>query len=824
MPITLFHGPAGSGKRDALFKRLAHEQNSSPQKGNCQWVVPESFITDQYLKLWLETCGSSGLFASDFILPINQFLLKILKHNIPRMHEATPRFSRLALHSLLTSHNPFPATVEELRLFFVRIKKNGVGPDNFEKCFSKLETPQLIEVGNLFQAYQNLLQKTHAYDEGDLHLEFIRRLENRRLKLPPDLDMLVFDRIFPLSFGDRRILQLLAEQFPQLKIFITFSFDFAQKDDPYFYPFFTQLGEMASETKYFLPPDRQKSTEACVSPEPATELRTVVNQIREKLKKGAAPEDICVVVPPGSFYSRRLRELLEVHAIPFQPAAPLDLGAYWPPQIATAELVGLFKNFPDTAVKTHLMAAALLEKEEAEFEFEKDLLLQSVNPALIARWKEQEMKTVFSTPSRYQSGIWILPLGKACLLDSKITFVTGYTENNYPFFPREHSFLTQEMFSDPALREILEGPGFTTETQRHQLKHLADRSAEIYLSSPVINWNGAEESLSTLYPAPKPLITCVTPGKIFTLRSPQFPKLNKIPTSLSSLDVYPTCPYKFYAKEHLKLGEPDRDEEDVPGDIRGSFVHRVLERLLRENLNLYREAIDYDVYLNKLQNTAGWLAESMAADDAFLKHTLGVVRDSFITRTSRVIAGLLSKEIHQVRAGKKATLPFKLEWSFTTKFPGLDFPLSGRIDRIDVDEKSKSFSVIDYKTGNLPTIQKLKSGESFQLILYTWAVETLLLPGYRPSALSLVGLKELDKNCGLAIQGTADAATLTKTSSITDEEWRSLKESTANYLKSIVHKIKNGEFAPAPEEPRNCRTCAYRGICHFQPGEVIDAD
>ena len=141
-----------------------------------------------------------------------------------------------------------------------------------------------------------------------------------------------------------------------------------------------------------------------------------------------------------------------------------------------------------------------------------------------------------------------------------------------------------------------------------------------------------------------------------------------------------------------------------------------------------------------------------------------------------------------------------------------------------MDEKTKSFTVIDYKTGTLPTIQKLKSGESFQLIIYTWAVETLLLPGYRPSALMLAGLKELDKNCGLAIQDTADAGCLTKTSSITDEEWRNLKETTATYLKSMAQKIRNGEFAPSPEEPRNCRTCAYRDICHYQPGEVSDAD
>ena len=71
----------------------------------------------------------------------------------------------------------------------------------------------------------------------------------------------------------------------------------------------------------------------------------------------------------------------------------------------------------------------------------------------------------------------------------------------------------------------------------------------------------------------------------------------------------------------------------------------------------------------------------------------------------------------------------------------------GRIDRIDLftyPDGSRSFRVIDYKSGACPTATDVKKGIYLQLPLYALAVESLLLSGQEAFALD-VGYWGLNK-------------------------------------------------------------------------------
>jgi RecB family exonuclease len=59
--------------------------------------------------------------------------------------------------------------------------------------------------------------------------------------------------------------------------------------------------------------------------------------------------------------------------------------------------------------------------------------------------------------------------------------------------------------------------------------------------------------------------------------------------------------------------------------------------------------------------------------------------------------------------------------------PGSDLKLRGKIDRVDLDAKSTSARVIDYKTGRCPDEEPgLDNGKELQRCLYAVAVKALL--------------------------------------------------------------------------------------------------
>jgi len=165
-----------------------------------------------------------------------------------------------------------------------------------------------------------------------------------------------------------------------------------------------------------------------------------------------------------------------------------------------------------------------------------------------------------------------------------------------------------------------------------------------------------------------------------------------------------------------------------------------------------------------------------------------------------------------IRQKQKKTLPAWFEWAFGSGgTPPLrlrhgEIFLTGRIDRIDVDPQQKTFSVIDYKTGEADTTAGVRSGESIQIPVYLMAVQKNLLKDHRPSGGFLVSFKEL-KTSGICIGGGGDEAILKKNAQITEMEWQNLQETVTSRIAEVVRRINEGEFAPRPSSPSDCRFC-----------------
>ncbi len=162
--------------------------------------------------------------------------------------------------------------------------------------------------------------------------------------------------------------------------------------------------------------------------------------------------------------------------------------------------------------------------------------------------------------------------------------------------------------------------------------------------------------------------------------------------SITEIETWLRDPYAIYAKHVLRLKPLDPLDANVGPLERGTAIHRVLERFLKERGNETLEqsearlaAIADEVFDDEGIPRAAralWRPRLLKASRWFVR--LEAERRDIVLRSHTEIRGTLTFKSH---AG--------------------DFLLRGRADRIDV-LKSGGGTIIDYKTGNPPSSKQVK--------------------------------------------------------------------------------------------------------------------
>ncbi|MBI4412627.1 MAG: PD-(D/E)XK nuclease family protein [Deltaproteobacteria bacterium] len=840
MPITLLHGPAGGGKTNFLLRRIFGKYGPDSYADAFFLVVPTARSADIYRKKLLQADLFQKIFIGHEVVSFGQFLFNILKQNLPRLHRATSRMNRNIVRKLLFQDkypsfkggSAFAGIVDELAETLVRFKKNGLSPLSARRYLTAHMTPELDDLLKLFEDTDNLSREMHYYNEGDFYAETLKLLRTNRLKLPEShqvarLKGIYIDRLFPLTLGQREILKELDRLFPHLDIVVSYSFDYQAGEDPHFYPAYSFLGEIARENEYFHGAKKERKTALHSFTDPAEEIFWVANRVEEQLGNGIPASRIGIVLPPDPFYHRRLADSLTKNLIPFFPSYTPSLSHFLPLANRSAhDIAKTFLEMPEASPS--LSALAQMEEFDREWEFEKNLVFGADTPAdTLEKWRRDELSRLRLEPLPATGGVALLTTEEALAGDFDVLFVLGYVERYYPPPASEHPFYPVEALIDPVLREVLEGPAYRHRMEKYRLEQAVDRTAkEVIFTRPKILWDGKEQAASNLLTVEgdsSGLPLAVSPPAIPPLAA-IFPKLRKNQFSVSEIETYQTCPYQYYARYHLKLGRLKEEEIDVPPDVRGNFLHRVLQKLYSGKRDLFRDAIEYDLYLNRLIDEARTLINEEKKTDAFLSRAPEAVREPFCGRVGTAIAAFLRDETALIRQKQKKTLPAWFEWGFGSGgVPPLrlkhgEILLTGRIDRIDVDPRQKTFSVIDYKSGEADTTAGILSGESVQIPVYLMAVQKNLLKDHHPSGGFLVNFKE-GKTAGLCIVGRGDEAILKKNAQITEAEWQTLQETVTSRIAEIVRRINEGEFTPRPLSPSDCRFCDYRDVCHYERKE-----
>ena len=173
--------------------------------------------------------------------------------------------------------------------------------------------------------------------------------------------------------------------------------------------------------------------------------------------------------------------------------------------------------------------------------------------------------------------------------------------------------------------------------------------------------------------------------------------------SVTEIETLTRDPYAVYAKRVLRLGvlHPLQREADVM--LRGTLVHRVMERFGRLNLD------------PTAASTRNRLLE--ITDDVLAKECpWPTARELWRGRLTRVADWFLETEAHR----RSLAVPRYFEAKAETILPESGVLLTGRADRVDLTE-SGEIVLYDYKTGDPPTKPTQKTFSPQLLLLSAMA-------------------------------------------------------------------------------------------------------
>jgi RecB family exonuclease len=267
--------------------------------------------------------------------------------------------------------------------------------------------------------------------------------------------------------------------------------------------------------------------------------------------------------------------------------------------------------------------------------------------------------------------------------------------------------------------------------------------------------------------------------------------------SVSAIETYLDCPFRFFARHVLRLEEDPEDEEVMDPRRQGQFVHDVFERFFAAWQDAGHRAVtprNLDEARDMFTAVVDRSLERLPIGEAGLERTrlLG----------SPAAAGL-GEAVLRMEAERPLPVverllehPLKGEFTFATADGPRTMALRGKADRLDLLEDG-TFRLIDYKLGWPP-----QRARALQLPIYSLCAEQ-----------RLVGHKgrnwQLREAAYLAFKGPKRVVPLF--SSAADRA--KVLADAQQRLADAVDAIARGEFPPTPDDVHRCETCSFASVC-----------
>ncbi|MBN1639231.1 MAG: PD-(D/E)XK nuclease family protein, partial [Ignavibacteriales bacterium] len=301
--------------------------------------------------------------------------------------------------------------------------------------------------------------------------------------------------------------------------------------------------------------------------------------------------------------------------------------------------------------------------------------------------------------------------------------------------------------------------------------------------------------------------------------------------SVSQLEKYAQCPFKYFCDRVLKFKTVEEPSLEIePVDI-GNVLHSILFEfytIVRDkNITIYNcdestyaelKNILFKIAAGKLQKDIFSLPDSFLEKEKILG-IAGNDTDSILYNFLEYekITETLPPRYFEVSFGR---LPREAEDKILTQSEPIivnDISFRGKIDRVEVDEDNKIFSVVDYKTGSDISNTDIKNGLYLQLPFYMYIIKKILQNKFQTEYF-------YDKMFLYFIKYNKDE--IKKKSKGTDSKSKGLTienliDMTLNFIKGYIDDIMNGIF-PLTKKPEKagCNYCDFSMICRLKEVEL----
>jgi RecB family exonuclease len=265
--------------------------------------------------------------------------------------------------------------------------------------------------------------------------------------------------------------------------------------------------------------------------------------------------------------------------------------------------------------------------------------------------------------------------------------------------------------------------------------------------------------------------------------------------TVTGIDRYLECPFKYFAASVLNLPEEPQDEQGMSPKERGRFVHEVLRAFFAE----WQARGGGTIEVARLDAARALFAE--VADQSL---QVLPASEAALERL-RLIGSVAAPGIGDVVLAAEAARPDAvsarlLEFAFDAEFEIVAgdarrrVRLRGKADRVDLLSDGR-FRVIDYKIGRPPD-------ESVQLPLYVVCLGQLFAREGREAG----GAEALYVAFGDRRSPVQPVIGDGPKSAV------ALEEAQRRAIEAIEG-IERGEFPPRPAAPRLCGYCAHAAVC-----------
>ena len=276
-----------------------------------------------------------------------------------------------------------------------------------------------------------------------------------------------------------------------------------------------------------------------------------------------------------------------------------------------------------------------------------------------------------------------------------------------------------------------------------------------------------------------------------------FEQVNQKGFSASALTVLAGCPMRFFLARAVGLGEPDEAlcRHELAPNLRGSAYHEVLAAFYA---GLVKDGALDNLFADGLRQRLKDTLYSLYPPQSYKRFGIyPVIWELILQNIQAVLEEFVLADTAELEGFTPAYFEKELDGYYRPSAASC-LHLKGILDRIDVNEKTRSYRVDDYKSSR-------KAGKSlqqdvlkkriFQPFLY------LLLAGQWPL---LEGYQSVG-SCLMSIQKGYQRKDLSQ------PEFEALKPAADAFFARLVQLVKEGDFYlhPSPD----CAYCPYQSVC-----------